>query len=65
MLDGISDTVSVAPEDVDLGRVAVDPAAYLKEFGLSYGDNGEVRFTLLSIPTSSLAGRECSRSPLP
>lgn len=46
MLDGVSDTVSGALEDVDLGSVAVDPAAYLKEFGLSYGDNGEVRFTL-------------------
>ena len=46
MLDGVSDTVSGALEDVDLGSVAVDPAAYLKEFGLSYGDNGEVQFTL-------------------
>ena len=46
MLGGVSDTVSGALEDVDLGSMAVDPAAYLKSFGLSYGDNGEVQFTL-------------------
>lgn len=46
MLGGVSDTVSGALEDVDLGSVAFDPAAYLKLFGLSYGDNGEVQFTL-------------------
>ena len=46
MLGGVSDTVSGALEDVDLGGMAVDPAAYLKSFGLSYGDNGEVQFTL-------------------
>ena len=46
MLGGVSDTVNGALEDVDLGSMAVDPAAYLKSFGLSYGDNGEVQFTL-------------------
>ena len=46
MLGGVSDTVSGALEDVDLGSMAVDPAAYLELFGLSYGDNGEVQFTL-------------------
>ena len=46
MLGGVSDTVSGALEDADLGSMAVDPAAYLELFGLSYGDNGEVQFTL-------------------
>ena len=57
MLGGVSDAVSGALEDADLGSAVTDPAAYLKQFGLTYGDNGEAVFTL-SLDSDRIFGGE-------